>query len=62
MCVESEVSENRVKKEKCEDPTLFCQGADNCSLKKRKKKKKRTILPRYFATLPHLIDYALKRD
>lgn len=38
MCVESEVSENRVKKEKCEDPTLFfCLGADKCSLKKKKK-------------------------
>lgn len=38
MCVESEVSENRVKKEKCEDPTFFfCLGADNCSLKKKKK-------------------------
>lgn len=37
MCVESEVSENRVKKEKCEDPTLFfCLGADKCSLKKKK--------------------------
>lgn len=37
MCVESEVSENRVKKEKCEDPTFFfCLGADNCSLKKKK--------------------------